>query len=115
MSISPVAQRKHLEKGMIQIWLWANVKEGADLDLLSPGSEDFYVQVLGTFGGASVVFDGSLSGQHFGALPRGLGESSTIANSNVVSFVGGVPWVRPRLVGGDDTTDLNILLSAVQS
>ena len=115
MTISPIPQRKHLDKGGIQIWIWANVKEGAELDVLSPGSGDFYVQVIGTFGGASVVFDGSLNAVVFGALPRGLGESSTIGNSNVVSFSGGIPWIRPRLVGGNDTTDLNILLSAVQS
>jgi hypothetical protein len=112
--ITPQAQRKHLEKGQVQIWNWPNVKQGAELGHLSPGSDAFSVQVLGEFGGASISLDGSLDEKTFGSLPRSLGDTSVIKNSSIVSFSGAIPWVRPRLIGGDDTTNLTIMLAAVQ-
>jgi hypothetical protein len=115
MSISPISQRKHLEKGMIQIWIWPGVKAGAEFESLSPAASGFSTQVLGTFGGAGVVFEGSLDGKTFATISRGLGETLILGNSNTYNYAGPLPWVRPRLVGGDDTTELNILLSAVQS
>ena len=112
--IPPSPQRRHLDKGQMQIWHWISVKAGDELQHLSPGTDDFCVQVSGEFGGASVAFDGSLDETTFGAMPRSLGDTSLIKNSNIVSFSGAVPWVRPRVIGGDETTNLTIMLAAVQ-
>lgn len=112
--ISPKALRRLIERGELQVWSWSEVKTGNEMANVSPGSVDFSVQVTGTFGGASVYIDGSLDGKTFSDMPRSLGEVAAIKNSNVTRFYGPVAWVKPRLVGGDDTTDLTILLSAVQ-
>jgi hypothetical protein len=113
MSISSTPLRRHLDKGQIQIWSWANIKRGDELGHLSPGSDSFCVQVMGIFGGASVVLEGSLDESSFGSLPQNLGDTSVIKNSNIIGFSSPVPWIRPRLIGGDDTTNLTIMLAAV--
>ena len=112
--IAPQPTRKLYGNAEIQVFSWSNVKAGDELGSLNPGAQVFSVQVVGTFGGASVKLEGSLDDETFGTMPLGLGEPSVIGNSNIVCYESPVLAIRPRLVGGDDTTKLNILLSAVQ-
>lgn len=61
---------------------------------------DRTVQVLGTFGGASVVWEGSLEGTTFRTLTNLLGNPLSYTGPGLDSVAEMVVYVRPRLVGG---------------
>lgn len=113
MSIAPKALRRLYDKGELQVWVWS-VKAGDELEQLGPGYGDITVQVSGTFGGAGIVIDGSLDGDNFTPLSRALGERPVIKSPTIALFPGPVPFIKPRLIGGDETTNLTIMVAAVQ-
>jgi len=100
------------ESNLIQ-WVLA-AGESGDAFLL-PGYADRSVQVFGTFGGASVVFEGSNQDgtpATYATLsdPQGNGLTFTAAGLKAVLEMTRV--VRPRVIGGDGTTSLTIILFA---
>jgi len=74
---------------------------------------DRTVQIVGTFGaGGSVNFEGSNNGTDWAVLtdPQGNPITKTAA---AMEFVTETPrYVRPRVTGGDGTTDLSVVLFA---
>ena len=74
---------------------------------------DRTVQIVGTFGaGGSVNFEGSNNGTDWAVLtdPQGNLITKTAA---AMEFVTETPrYVRPRVTGGDGTTDLSVILFA---
>ena len=74
---------------------------------------DRTVQIVGTFGaGGSVNFEGSNNGTDWAVLtdPQGNPITKTAA---AMEFVTETPrYVRPRVTGGDGTTDLSVILFA---
>jgi hypothetical protein len=74
---------------------------------------DRTVQIVGTFGaGGSVNFEGSNNGTDWVVLtdPQGNPITKTAA---AMEFVTETPrYVRPRVTGGDGTTDLSVVLFA---
>lgn len=69
-------------------------------------------QVTGTFGGATVVLEGSLEANpvNYATLtdPQGNGLSFSAAKIEAVTEV--VTHIRPRVIGGDGTTNLTCTL-----
>lgn len=72
---------------------------------------DRSVQVVGAFGGSGVLrIEGSLNGEDYAPLtdPQGNALDLTTAKIEAVSEV--VRWVRPRVVSGDGTTALTVIM-----
>lgn len=90
--------------------LWtplANSDDGAPAAFI--GSGDRTVQVTGTFGtGGTVIIEGSLDGTTYFQLrdPTHTVISLTAAGGRAV--LENVPWIRPRVTGGDGTTSLTV-------
>lgn len=86
-----------------------NTDDGAPATFVGSGDRTF--QVLGTFGtGGTVIVEGSLDGTNWFQLrdPSHTAISLTAAGGRAV--LENVPFLRPRVTGGDGTTSLTCLL-----
>jgi len=85
---------------------------GNDVEL--PDHPDMSVQVIGTFGvGGTVIMEGSNDGgtTYFALVdPQGNAISFTAAGGEQIAEA--VKAIRPRVTGGDVTTDLDVYLYA---
>ena len=104
--------RKNVE-GRVYRTVWSDMKLGDEGKPLSiPSGEEFSIQVVGDFSNASVIFEGSL--EEFPS--RWFTLTDRQENEVSLSFEGGtslcnlVGWLRPRILGGDETTKLTVLL-----
>jgi hypothetical protein len=77
---------------------------GAPIEL--PNYSDRSVQVTGTFGGGTIVIEGSIDGTNYVTLT----DPSSTALSKTSAFIEGilelVRFIRPRVTAGDGTTSL---------
>lgn len=91
-------------------WVLAQGEVGVPLSYTE--AADRTIQVTGTFGGATVVLEGSLEPDpiNYATLtdPQGNGLSFSAAKIEAVSEV--VNHIRPRVIGGDGTTSLTCTL-----
>lgn len=73
---------------------------------------DRSIQIAGTFGGATVTFEGSNDGVGYHTLsdPAGLPLSFSAAGLKAVAEL--TRWVRPKVAGGDGSTALSATLLA---
>lgn len=76
---------------------------------------DRAIQVAGTFGGASVTIGGSNDGETFHALTDTQGEPLTLTVGALKQIVELPVFLKPRVFGGDDTTNLKVVLSGRRS
>lgn len=72
---------------------------------------DRSVQVAGTFGGASVTIGGSNDGVTFYALSDTNGDPLTLTAGALKQVVELPVFIKPRVFGGDGTTDLRVVLA----
>jgi hypothetical protein len=75
-----------------------------------PWGADKSVQVAGTFGGATIVIQGSNDGTNYHTLtdPQGNAVSFTVAGIEAITE--NTRYIRPSLSGGDGTTSLTVTL-----
>lgn len=71
-----------------------------------PSANDRSVQVTGTFGGASLVIEGSNDGASYFTLTDPQGNPLTFASAKLEQVAEISLWIRPRVIGGDGTTNL---------
>lgn len=86
----------------VAIYTWSALATGdTGAPLQGPGFTDASFQVGGTFGGATVVIEGSNDGITYGTLvdPFNTALSFTAANSPT-QVLPIVLWIRPRVSGG---------------
>ena len=76
---------------------------------------DRSVQVTGTFGGATVVIEGSNDGTNFHTLNDPQGDPLSIGSAKIEAVSEIVVFIRPRIVGGDGTTSLNVTMLSRKS
>lgn len=75
---------------------------------------DKSVQVSGTFGGASVVIEGrNAPGLPWATLTDPQGNDLTITTAKIEMVAEATLEIRPRIVGGDGTTNLAVHLLGV--
>lgn len=75
------------------------------------GRHHLTAQVLGTFGSATVEFDGSLDGTNFVAsTKKSVGGAVTFTAAGMASFDTEPLYVRPKVTGGVSTSVTCILL-----
>lgn len=76
---------------------------------------DRSIQVTGTFGGASVTIGGSNDGITYHALSSTDGQALTLTAAALKQIVELPIWIKPRIFGGDGTTNLTVILSGRRS
>lgn len=76
---------------------------------------DRSVQVLGTFGGASVTIGGSNDGVTYHALTDIAGNPLTLTTACLKQIVELPVYLKPRVFGGDGTTSLTVVLAGRRS
>jgi hypothetical protein len=90
---------------------WAGITAGEECEHVSySGAPDRTVQVVGTFGGASVSVDGTLEDEPANWLPLTdpQGNSLSIAVARIEAVTELVRYIKPTLHGGDGTTLLTV-------
>ena len=76
---------------------------------------DRSVQVVGTFGGASVTIGGSNDGVHYTALRDVNGDPLTLTQAALRTIVDLPIFIKPRVFGGDGTTNIKVILAGRRS
>lgn len=71
---------------------------------------DKSVQVAGTFGGATVSFEGSNDGINWCVLTDPQGNPLTFTSPKIEMVTEASWWARPVVTGGDGSTSLNVLV-----
>jgi hypothetical protein len=70
---------------------------------------DRNVQVVGVFGGATVVWQGSNDGQNYETLNDGQGSAISKAAAGLEQVTEGALYQRPSSSGGGGSTDLTVI------
>lgn len=76
---------------------------------------DRSVQIAGTFGGASVTIGGSNDGVTYHALSDTQGSTLSLGAATLRQIVELPVWIKPRVFGGDGTTQLTVVLAGRRS
>lgn len=76
---------------------------------------DRSVQIAGTFGGASLTIGGSNDGVTYHALTDIAGNPLTLTAEALKQIVELPIWIKPRVFGGNGTTNLKVILAGRRS
>jgi hypothetical protein len=76
---------------------------------------DRSIQVTGEFGGASITIGGSNDGVTYHALTSTDGAPLTLAAAALKQIVELPIFIKPRVFGGDGTTNLQVILAGRRS
>lgn len=76
---------------------------------------DRSIQVAGTFSGATVTIAGSNDGETYHALTDTQGEPLTLTSGALKQIVELPVFIKPRVFGGDGSTNLKVVLSGRKS
>lgn len=68
------------------------------------GHADRTVQVVGTFGGASVALEGSLDGSNWSTLSDAQGNAINFTAAGIEAVTEMVLYIRPKVTGGTGTS-----------
>lgn len=100
----------------VAVTTWANMAQdddGAPVRLAV--FSDRSIQVIGTFGGASVTIGGSNDGTNYHALTDTSGESLALTSATLKQIVELPVYIKPRIFGGNGTTNLTVILAGRRS
>lgn len=94
----------------VVIYTWASLALGDSGNPVSgPGWADRSFQIEGTFGaGGTVVIEGSNDGVNYRTLNDPFGNALSITSAGVHELTQIALWMRPRVSGGDITTNLTM-------
>ena len=108
--IQPSFQQTVDGAAFLVTWQLAQGDTGAPVSHTVAGDRTF--QVVGTFGGASVVLEGSLQPApvDYATLTDPQGNGITYSGPRIEAVTEVVNHIRPRVIGGDGTTRLTCIL-----
>jgi len=90
---------------------WANIPlNGTGDPVWFPHMADKCIQVIGTWGGATLLIEGSLDGINFETLNDPFGAALSFSGNKLKQVLEDPYVVRPRVSGGDGTTSLTVYL-----
>lgn len=96
------------------VYTWAGLS-AADPDGQPVGyteSSDRTVQVTGTFGGGTVLIQGSLDKENWFTLKSADAASTlSFSSAGLKGILENVVWLRPIISGGDGTSSVQVLLA----
>ncbi len=100
--------------GRVHRFVWLGLANGDDGDPISmPGASDATIQVFGTFGGGTIILEGSCEvdpPSNFFQMRDG-GDNVISFNAADGEMVGPIAVsIRPRVTAGDATTNLTAIL-----
>jgi hypothetical protein len=100
----------------VAVTTWAGLLAGDDGEPVRLAVySDRSIQVSGTFGGASVTIGGSNDGETYHALNDPQGTALTLTAGALKQIVELPIFIKPRVFGGDGTTNLKVVLSGRRS
>lgn len=91
---------------------WANMQNGDEGQAIELANfADRSVQVVGTFGaGGKVRIEGSNNGTDYAPLTDPQGNDLDLTSAKIESVSEVVRWIRPRVIAGDGTTSLTVIM-----
>lgn len=93
-------------------WNGLTIADPDGQPLSSAFTGDRTVQVQGTFGsGGTLVIEGTLDNQNWYVLKDLSNSSLSFTSAGLRGVLENVVSIRPRVVGGNGTTDINVILS----
>ena len=100
----------------VAVTIWASMAADDDGEPVRLAVySDRSIQVAGTFGGASVTIGGSNDGVTYHALHDTLGNAMTLTEGKLQQIVELPIYLKPRVFGGDVSTDLRVTLAGRRS
>lgn len=105
------AQTSMLQYGVSET-LWEGLLNTDDGSPFSDGAlGDKCVHVFGTFGvGGAILVEGGNNGTTFKTLTDPQGAAVSFTAEGVKQIIENPKWIRPRVTGGDGTTDLDVII-----
>lgn len=93
-------------------WTGFQVAGDTGTPFACPNYPDKSIQVVGTFGGATVTIQGSnmIDNPTYATLNDGTGAALTITSAGIKQILENTYWVRPIISGGDANTNLDVYL-----
>ena len=100
----------------VAVTTWAGLLSGDDGEAVRLAVySDRSIQVTGTFGGASVTIAGSNDGVTYHALTATSGDPLMLTAGGLKQIVELPVFLKPRVFGGNGSTDLKVILSGRKS
>lgn len=100
----------------VAVTTWASLLSGDDGEPVRLAVySDRSIQLSGTFGGASVTIGGSNDGITYHALTDTSGTALTLTSACLKQIVELPVYLKPRVFGGDGTTNLTVVLAGRRS
>lgn len=100
----------------VAVTTWASMAQDDDGEPVRLAVySDRSIQVAGTFGGASVTIGGSNDGETYHALTDTQGNPLTLTSAALKQIVELPIFLKPRVFGGNGTTNLKVVLSGRRS
>lgn len=100
----------------VAVTTWANLLSGDDGEPVRLAVySDRSIQLSGTFGGASVTIGGSNDGITYHALTDTSGTALSLTSACLKQIVELPVYLKPRVFGGDGTTNLTVVLAGRRS
>lgn len=88
---------------------WLNLAANDDgQPVMGAQYTDKSVQVVGTFGGATLTFQGSNNGTNWATLTDPLGNALSFISARIALVTEATLFIRPLITGGDGTTSLSV-------
>jgi len=98
-------------EAQITIATWAGLATGDDgASIRYGGAADRTVQIVGTFGGATVTMQGSLDGTNWASLTDVQGNAIAVTAAALESITELVRYIRPVVTGGSGVSVTVMLL-----
>lgn len=76
---------------------------------------DRSIQIAGNFGGASITIGGSNDGVEYHALTDAQGNPLTLTATGLKQIIELPVFIKPRVFGGNGSTDLKVILAGRKS
>lgn len=100
----------------VAVTTWSGLLSGDDGEAVRLAVySDRSIQVAGAFGGATVTIAGSNDGETYHALTDTSGNPLTLTSGALKQIVELPVFLKPRVFGGDGSTNLKVVLSGRKS
>ena len=97
---------------MVAKWAGLHTTNDTGAPFLCPHYADKSIQVVGTFGGATVTIQGSnmIDSPTYATLNDATGTALTITSACIKQILENTYWIRPYITGADANTNLDVYL-----
>jgi hypothetical protein len=108
-TVNPIRAQTQNTKAFVQQWEGMLLGDEGD-PLGNSQYTDRSVQVVGTFGGATLRIEGSNNGADWAVLTDPQGNDLNITSAKLELVSEATKYIRPRVISGDGTTNISVYL-----